>query len=471
MAPTTPPRIVILGAGSAIFGLGAMATLIRSERLRGAELALVDIDEPALETMTRLAEKMNLAWDAGMTITSTSRRADVLPGADFVIVSVQVGQRETVWEMDWQIPLRHGVRQPYAENGGPGSLAHTCRNLPLILDIARDMERLCPDAWYINLVNPLIRLTLGVHRYTKIKVLGLCHQLLWGYAMAAAILSDRYGIPIPDGFHVHTDADNLPHFIPVARAGFEHLDIKAAGINHFSWIMDIRDRATGEDLYPLLRERWLTGYRRDFEPLTREMFAIFGLMPTPGDSHLCEFLPFVVDPVHKPWEKYGLKLQSWEGNRRRRASRWELARSILSEETPVEKLRDMWQFNILEEPVAEMIEAITYNDNYYAQQLNIPNNGGLIPNLPADAIVEVPGVISGMGIQGLGFPPLPDGIAALCRRELELSSIIVEAAATGDRNLALQALLLDPMIDDLDTARAILNDFLTEFAEFLPQFA
>ena len=118
-----------------------------------------------------------------------------------------------------------------------------------------------------------------------------------------------------------------------------------------------------------------------------------------------------------------------------------------------------------------MIEAITYNDNYYAQQLNIPNNGGLIPNLPADAIVEVPGVISGMGIQGLGFPPLPDGIAALCRRELELSSIIVEAAATGDRNLALQALLLDPMIDDLDTARAILNDFLTEFAEFLPQFA
>jgi len=471
MAPTTPPKIVILGAGSAIFGLGAMATLIRSERLRGAELALVDIDEPALETMTRLAEKMNLAWDAGMTITSTSRRADVLPGADFVIVSVQVGQRETVWEMDWQIPLRHGVRQPYAENGGPGSLAHTCRNLPLILDIARDMERLCPDAWYINLVNPLIRLTLGVHRYTKIKVLGLCHQLLWGYAMAAAILSDRYGIPIPEGFHVHTNADNLPHFIPVARAGFEHLDIKAAGINHFSWIMDIRDRATGEDLYPLLRERWLTGYRRDFEPLTREMFAIFGLMPTPGDSHLCEFLPFVVDPVHKPWEKYGLKLQSWEGNRRRRASRWELARSILSEETPVEKLRDMWQFNILEEPVAEMIEAITYNDNYYAQQLNIPNNGGLIPNLPADAIVEVPGVISGMGIQGLGFPPLPDGIAALCRRELELSSIIVEAAATGDRNLALQALLLDPMIDDLDTARAILNDFLTEFAEFLPQFA
>lgn len=461
---------MILGAGSAIFGLGAMATLIRSPRLRGAELALVDIDQAALDTMAALAHKLNAAWDAGMTITAASDRRDALAGADFVVVSVQVGPRETVWEMDWQIPLKHGVRQPYAENGGPGSIAHTFRNLPLILDIARDMERLCPDAWYLNLVNPLIRLTRGVARYTSIKVLGLCHQLLWGYAMAAAVLSDRWSIPVPDSFHVHTDADNLPSFIPVARAGLQHLDIKAAGINHFSWALDVRDRATGEDLYPLLRERWLNNYRASFEPLTRQMFEVFGLMPTPGDSHLCEFLPFVVDPRTRPWEKYNLKLQSWDGNRRRRASRWELVHSILSDETPVEKLRDMWQLNILEEPVAEIIEAIHYNDNLYMQQLNIPNSGGLIPNLPHGAIVEVPGMISGTGIQGLGMPPLPEGIAELCRRELALSELVVEAAATGDRQLALQALLLDPMVDDLDTARAILGDFLSAFAEYLPQF-
>jgi alpha-galactosidase len=468
---TKPPKIVILGAGSAIFGLGAMATLIKSSRLRGAELALVDIDERGLETMTALANKMNVAWDAHMTITSTTQRTEVLPGADVVVVSVQVGPRETVWEMDWQIPLRHGVHQPYAENGGPGSIAHTFRNLPLILDIARDMERLCPEAWYINLVNPMIRLTLAVHRYTKIKVLGLCHQLLWGYAMAAAVLADRYGITVPEKFNVHTDADNLPNFIPVALAGTKYLDIKAAGLNHFSWVYDIRDKTTGEDLYPLLRERWLNGYRRDFEPLTRELFEIFGMMPTPGDSHLCEYLPFVADPITKPWEKYELRLQSWDGNRRRRTARWELANSLLSDQTPIEEMRNMWQFNILEEPVAEMIEAITYNDNAYFQQLNLPNTGGLIPNLPEDAIVEVPGVLSGFGMQGLSFPPLPEGIAALCRRELELSSLVVEAGVSGDRQLALQALLLDPMVTDIDTARAILGDFLKEFAEYLPQFA
>ena len=466
-----PPKIVLIGAGSAIFGLGAMATLIRSPRLRGATLALVDVNAEALDTMARLARLLSDAWDADLTLISATDRRAVLVGADFVVVSVQVGDREAVWEQDWQIPLRYGVHQPYAENGGPGSFAHTARNLPLMLAIARDMEALCPNAWFLNLTNPLIRTTLGVHRYTRIKVLGLCHQLLWGYAMAGAVLADRFDIPVPPGFHVHTDADNMPSFIPVARAALEHLDIKAAGINHFSWVIDIRDRHTGEDLYPALRERWANGFRPDFEPLTREMFSIFGLMPTPGDSHLCEFLPWVSDPVTRPWEKYHLQPQSWEGNRRRRARRKALAELVIRGETPVESLRDMWQFDILEEPVAEIIAAIHFNATSYNAQLNIPNHSGLIPNLPEDAIVEVPGVISGLGVQGLGLPPLPDGIAEMCRRELRLSSLVVDAAATGDRQLALQALLLDPMVHDIDTARAILADFLQEFASYLPQFA
>ncbi|MFP4323134.1 MAG: hypothetical protein ACLFTK_11830 [Anaerolineales bacterium] len=467
--PNQPPKIVVIGAGSAIFGLGALSTMLQSERLRGATIALCDIHEEGLETITRLAEIMNERWNAGMHITASTNRRELLPGADFVIVSVQVGPREEVWEKDWRIPLKHGVRQPYAENGGPGSFAHTARNLPLILAIARDMEELCPNAYYLNLVNPLIRLTMAVHRYTDIKVVGLCHQLLWGYAMAGAILVDRFNIEVPEHFHVHTDADNMPAFIPVARAALENLDIKAYGINHFSWVADIRDKATGEDLYPLLRERWLNGFRRDFEPLTRDIFDIFGLMPTAGDSHMCEFLPMVTDQITKPWEKYDLKLQSWDGNRRRRVTRQQLASDIVKGVVDVDSLRDVWRHDMLDEGIPELICAVTYNDNYYHQQLNIPNNG-FIPNLPHDAIVEVPGMVSSYGFQGLSFPPLPEGIAALCRRELELSSLIVDAAYTGDRDLALQALLLDPMVTDIDTARAILNDFLTEFQEYLPQF-
>jgi len=463
------PKIVVLGAGSAIFGLGALSTMMQSERLRGAQIALCDINEEGLTTITALAHKMNDAWDSNITLTSSTNRRDLLPGADFVIVSVQVGPREEVWEMDWQIPLRHGVHQPYAENGGPGAFAHAARGIPLLLEIARDMEELCPDAYYLNLVNPLIRTTLAVHRYSSIKVIGLCHQLLWGYALAGAILADRFNIQVPEHFHLHTNADNMPNFIPVARAALQSLEIKAAGINHFSWIIDIRDKHTGEDLYPELRDKWLHTYRKDFEPLSREVLEIFGLIPTPGDAHLCEFLPFVSDPVTKPWEKYHLTLQSWDGNRKRRADRKALAEAIVAGNVPVDDLRDVWRHNILDEGIPDMIGAVMDNDNFYHQQLNIPNEG-YIPNLPQDAIVEVPGIISGMGFQGLTFPPLPDGIAALCRRELELSSLVVDAAVSGDRQLALQALLLDPMVTDIDTARAILDDFLEDFSQYLPQF-
>jgi alpha-galactosidase len=459
------PKIVCIGAGSAVFGLSNLATIVRSQRLRGAEIVLVDIDAAGLATMTQLAQLMNESWGAEMKIWSTTEREKALPGADFVVVSVQVGPREDLWELDWQIPLKHGVRQPYAENSGPGGFAHTARNAPLILAIAKDMERLCPDAWFLNFTNPMIRLTWVVERYTSVKVVGLCHQLYWAYGMAGAVLAYRWGLAYPDDFHVHTDYDNADSLFRGIALAVPRLDIKAAGLNHFSWVYDVRDKETGEDLYPLLRERWLKHFRRDFEPLSREVFEAFGLMPTAGDAHLCEFLPWTHDPVKMPWEKYHLTPQNWDGNRQRRADRWATAHAIVAGQRPVDELR-----TAISEGVPEIVEAITFNDNAYHVQLNLPNHG-LIPNLPDDAIVEVPGVISGMGIRGLNMPPLPEGIAELCRRELALSSIAVDACVRGDRQLALQALLLDPTINDIDTARAILSDFLTTYAEYLPQFA
>lgn len=458
------PKIVYIGAASAVFGLKALSSIFRSERLRGSELWLVDIDEPNLEAMTRLAQTLNREWGSQISINSTARRREALPNADFVIVSVQVGPREEVWEKDWQIPFNHGVRQPYAENSGPGAFAHTARNLPLMMAIARDMEELCPEAWYLNFTNPLIRLTWGVQRYSNVKVVGLCHQLLWGYAIAMAVLADRYDVFIPEGFNVHTNYQNKPYLGPVMEAGYKHLDLKAAGLNHFSWVYDIRDRETGEDLYPLLRERWFNNYRPDFEPLTLELFKTFGLMPTPGDAHLCEFLPWTHDPLAKPWEKYDLTLQSFDGNRQRRADRRVIAGEIADGKRPAEEIR-----NLRSEGIPEIIEGITFNDNAYHHQLDLPNSG-LIPNLPDDAIVEVPGIISGIGIRGLNMAPLPEPIAELCRRELAYSSLVVDACYHGDKDLALQALLLDPMMNDIDRARAILDDFLVEFAEYLPQF-
>ena len=466
---TEPPKIVVIGAGSGVFGLGALSTIIQHPAMKGAELALCDINAEGLQVIHKLAEKMNRSWDAEMQISSSTERRDLLPGADFVLVSIQVGQREDVWELDWRIPLRHGLRQPYAENGGPGSFAHTARNLPPIMAIARDMEALCPDAWYLNLVNPLIRLTTAVHRYSKIKVVGLCHQLLRGYTMAAAVLAERWDIKAPQEIHVLADASNTPAYLSAAKEAVKHLDIKAAGINHFSWVYEIRDRDTGEDLYPELRERWLQHFRKDFEPLSREMFAIYGMMPTAGDSHICEYLSVVSDSLQKPWEKYNLKLQNWDGSRARRAYRNKLARDIVAGSADVDDLRDLSRHGILDEGIPEMVEAVHYDKAHHRAQLNIANRG-YIPNLPEGAIVEVPGVVSGAGFSGTRFPPLPEGIAEMCRRELSLSALYVEAAFRGDRDLALQAILLDPMVTDIDRGRAILDDLLEEFADYLPQF-
>ncbi|MCA1599668.1 MAG: alpha-glucosidase/alpha-galactosidase, partial [Chloroflexi bacterium] len=153
-----PVKIVIIGAGSASFGLNSLATLLREPALRGSALALVDHNADGLRLIHALAERMNTAWDAGLTIESDTDRRALLEGADFVVCSIEVGPREELWRRDWETTLRHGLRQPYGENGGPGGFAHAARNIPHILDIARDMERLCPTALFVNLSNPLPRL-------------------------------------------------------------------------------------------------------------------------------------------------------------------------------------------------------------------------------------------------------------------------------------------------------------------------
>lgn len=210
--------------------------------------------------------------------------------------------------------------------------------------------------------------------------------------MLGALFAEHYGYAheVPPDFHVHTDADNVPITMHMAKRAHEHLEVKAAGINHFSWIYDIREKGTGRDMYPLLRQYFMN-YRESFEPLTREMFRIFGLMPTAGDSHMCEFLAFTHDPLTKPWEKYNLKLQNWDMNLERRASRLQQARDIVAGKRDVNELRD-----VKSEGVPEIIEALTYNDNRYFEQLNLVNRGK-IPNLPDDAIVEVPGILSSAG--------------------------------------------------------------------------
>jgi alpha-galactosidase len=456
-------KIAIIGAGSASFGLGTLTTLMRSEVIRGSTVALVDLDGEGLALIDKLARRVNREWDAGLTIETTTRREDALPGADFVIVSVEAGARENLWRRDWEIPLAFGVRQPYGENGGPGGFAHTLRQVPPLLDIARDMERLCPDAWLINFSNPLPRLNLALARYSNIRSVGLCHQIEEAYMMAGVALADRLKIDVPVGVNSNAHPDIWPKAGYVARQVRPLVEVKAAGLNHFTWILEMRDRDTGEDLYPAFREA-LLALPAEFEPLTRAVFQATGLCPVPGDSHLAEYLPWCHDPQTRPWEKYDLYLYDWNRAKEERKKGWQMLAAMANDQMPIDVLRQ-----IPSEGAEEFIAGLLGGPDCYRDALNIPNRGH-IPNLPDGTIVEVPAWIGGGEIRGVEVGPLPEVVAELCRREATVASLVTDAAATGDRQVALQALLLDPCINDIDTASGILDAYLAEYAEFLPQF-
>ncbi|HKZ43778.1 MAG TPA: hypothetical protein VJZ78_01940 [Anaerolineales bacterium] len=456
------PRIVVIGAGSASFGENTLSAILRSKKLRGSSLTLVDYNPEILGIVKKLADRLNREWDAGFSITAHPQHKEALENADFVISAIEVGAREDLWRKDFEIPLKFGIRQPYAENGGPGGFFHAARNIPVVLGIAHDMEKTCPDAWFINFTNPMIRICDAVNRHSSIKAVGLCHQIYIAYTMVGIALAEDLGFNIPDGITgMHADILQAPLHDQVKAQAVPRLDIRAAGLNHFSWILSIHDRQTGEDLYPLFKERWAK-MRPNFEPLTRRVFDAFGLFPVPGDTHLCEYLPWVSDPVTRPWEKYNIRLYDWDMF----ASVREFSHARLADmaegESTIEGLMETDS-----EGALEMIENISTANTHYHLAANLPNQGQ-ISNLPIGSPVETPVIVDGAGIHPEHCGALPEPIAELLRREVMVSQLCVDAVVHGDRNTALQSLLLDPVVNDFEQAKAVLDEYLLENRDYLP---
>jgi len=459
-----PTKIVVIGAGSASFGENTLSALLRSKKLRGSTLALVDRNPNSLGIVHRLANRLNVEWDAQFNISAHTHHRDALEDAEFVVSAIEVGPREQLWKSDFEIPLKYGLRQPYAENGGPGGFAHAARNIGPIMEIVHDMEETCPDAWFINFTNPMTRICDAVNRHSQIRSVGLCHQIYIGYVFVGMVLANELGIKVPDGIEgMH--ADFMQHALrdQILKQVSPRIEITAAGLNHFTWIMYIRDRETGENLYPLFMERFAS-FDPKFEPLTREVFNTFNFFPVPGDTHLCEYLPWVSDPETKPWEKYNLRLYDWET--------WAGLRDF-----SLDRLNDMAEGHLTidslldtdSEGALEIIENIAGDKSHYHVAANTQNIGQ-IANLPFGAIVETPIHISGMGVDPIHVGALPEPVAELLRREITIGQLCVDAAVEGSREKALQCLLLDPMISDFNVARQILDDYLTTYKEHLPQF-
>ncbi len=456
--------ITVVGAGSASFGENTLSALLRSKNLQGSTLRLVDRNAQSLDIVHRLANRLNKEWDSKFTITAHTHHKDALEGTNFVVSAIEVGPREELWKSDFEIPIKYGVHQPYGENGGPGGIIHAARNVKPVLEIVRDMEQACPDAWFINFTNPMVRICDLVNRHSKIKVVGLCHQIYIGYGMVGVALAKDLGIQVPDGLEgMHADVMQHPLQHMVMDQTVPLVDICAAGTNHFSWILSVHDKRTGEDLYPLLKKRFFE-LDEKFEPLTRRVFHDFGLFPIPGDTHLCEYLPWMSDPVTKPWDKFNIRLYDWDLMASLRDFSLDRLNEMANGAMTVESLLETDS-----EGALEMIENIAFAGSHYHLAANLPNMGQ-IANLPLGAIVETPVHVNGAGIHPVHVGSLPEPIAELCRRELMVAQLGVDAAVEGSYEKALQCLLLDPIVADMDTAKDILDDYLKVYSQYLPQF-
>lgn len=442
-------KVVIIGAGSTVFTPGLIADLVNSASLRHATVALVDIDPEALEVMTRLAKRIGSEKGVDLKIEATTDRRQALPGATFVTTTIAVGGAKG-WEHDVRIPERYGVYQTVGDTVGPGGVFRALRHVPELVAIAHDMEELCPDAWLFNYTNPLTANVRAVHKASSIRCIGLCHGILHTRHLIARDLE-----------------------VPARE-----LNVTAAGINHLCWLLDIRYQ--GRDIYSELRRVVASGsevpsdrYNDDpydgFQQVSALLMGIYGFYPSPGDRHVSEFFSQF---LHKEGDRLAFGLQNG----------LDMTNDILAgKDTLWDELRaqangtESINPGLLEktregERVVSIMESIMLDRSTLELAVNVRNDG-LIPNLPSEAVVEVPGVINGYGVKGVGVGPLPQGIANVLRSRIYQQELTVDAALKGDRQLALQALLADPLVHDLNSAEAMLNEALAVHLPYLPQFA
>jgi len=446
------PTITIIGAASTTFGPKVLRDILNHPQIGGSTLRFVDINEERLSIYDKLARKLNEYLETPIHIESTTDRREVLSGSDYVIITVDTGHYRT-WQQDFSVPVRYGSRQILGELGGPGGLFHSLRQIPLHLEIARDIKALCPGATVMVTSNPLNRICLALERYADLgQILGLCH----GVEMALYLFLNRV---------MGIDGDDMA--------------VTAAGTNHLTWILDLRRKDTGEDLLPLMKA-CLSRLDDDEQSLSRKLLEVYGYMPGTLDSHAGEYISFA-------WEYFGIRGIDFSGHLTQEANRWQYLSELAKDDAEWDKFEGAlgnqgelsaelrldpffaprsWADTL----AVPIIAAVTGNEFHRLPAVNMVNTGQ-INNLPRDIFVETPAVVDGGGIYPLSIGDLPPPLAAFNRRDIDQTELIVEAAVRGDRNLVLQAALLDPVVESVSQVEAMVDDMLRLNAVHLPQFA
>ena len=418
-------RIVLIGAGSLQFGLGATGSVLMSKVLEGSTLCLHDIDAESLNLVFTACKSAIDEKELDFSLESTINRPDALKNATFIINSIEVAPRFGLWEQDYEIPRKFENRQIFGENGGPGGLFHSLRVIPPILEICEDVNKICPNALFINFSNPMSRICLAIKRkFPSLKSIGLCHEL----------------------------KDHISIIARILETPLSNLEYKAGGLNHFGIILDIKYKDTGKDAYPDVRKKG-PNYLRSLETvdghnLMNYILEKYGYWPYTTDSHIGEY-------IHWAWE-----IADIEGVHRFKDT---YMQGIEYESKKITKLIEKGKGARLvradNERAIPIIEGILTNSMSEEDSVNLPNND-IITNLPRDLIVECPAIVNKEGLQGVKLGDFPKGFAALLRNQASVQDLVVEAVLSKSKEIALQALLADPVVDSYSQAEKILDEFL-----------
>ena len=418
-------KIVIIGAGSFQFGLGSVGDIINRQALEGSLISLHDINAEALdlafEASKSAIENKNLNFD----VEATTNRKDALKDATFIVNSIEVTPRFDLWDQDYEIPRKFGNKQIFGENGGPGGMFHSFRIIPPILDICEDVQKICPNALFINFSNPMSRICLAIKRkFPNLKFVGLCHEI----KLAQIFLPKMLGTPL------------------------SNLEITSGGLNHFGVILGVKYLDTGKDAYPDLRNKapeLFKEMKNMFEyDLTEYIYNKYGFIPYTSDSHYGEY-------IHWAWEKADL-----EGVDQFKAT---YKRLTLNKGKKIKRLIEKGRGASLVKPgdesAAPIIEAIITDSNHREDSVNLPNDD-VITNLPRDLVVECPAIVNKDGVNAIKLGEYPKGLAALLRIEASVQDLLVEAIIKKSKEIALQALLASPIVDSATQAENILDEMM-----------
>ena len=430
-------KITFLGAGSTVFAKNVLGDCMLVPALEGFEFALFDIDEKRLRDSEHMLQNLKENLNKNIEIKAYLNRKDALRGANYVINAIQVGGYRPSTVIDFEIPKKYGLRQTIADTVGIGGIFRNLRTIPVMLDFAKDMEEVCPDALFLNYTNPMAVLTGVMNRFTSIKTVGLCHS-------------------------VQVCTKDLFKTLEMDSEGIQE---KIAGINHMAWLLEVK--RNGEDLYPEIKRRAREKQKTKHHDMVRfELMDKFGFYVTESSEHNAEYHPYFIKSRYPELiERFNIPLDEYPRRCEEQIQRWETMRQDLVSNKALDHVRS-------KEYGSRIIEAIETNIPFKFGG-NVLNTGRLISNLPEKACVEVPCVADRSGITPTYVGDLPEQLAALNRTNINTQLLTIEAAITRKREYIYQAAMLDPHTAaelSLDDIVSLCDDLIEAHGEWLPEF-